>query len=92
MLGIGAAAVRDEMAADAAAIGVEQIEARIGRGLGEIGDGDDLDILDRGAVPVEGGAGAGDHARIQDRIDADARLRGQGGWASGQERSSLPGT
>ena len=53
MLGIRAAAMRDEVTGNAAAIGVEQIEARIGRRLGEIGDADHIDMLKRGAVAIE---------------------------------------
>ena len=72
MVGVRAAAVSDEVAGDAAAVRVEQEETRLGRRLGEIDDADHVDLVERGTMPVEGGAGAGDEARIDDRIDHHA--------------------
>ena len=66
---IGAAAVRDQVPGDTAAVGVEQDEARLRRSAGEIGNGDDVGMEDLRTVAVEGGAGAGDDARVDRGID-----------------------
>ncbi len=52
-------------------VGIEQIETRLARRLGEVGDADDIDMGELRAVPVEGGAGAGDEPGIDRRIDRD---------------------
>jgi hypothetical protein len=76
MGGIRAAAVGDEVVADPARAGVEQEEAVHVRRAAEIGDADDVGVAEPRAMPVEGGAGAGEQARVDHPVDGDPRLGG----------------
>src|SRR5439155_14265829 len=69
MIGVRAAAVRDAVAIDAAALKIDEVEARLARGLGEIDDADRIAGVD--AMRIECRPGA----REQLRVDTDRSAR-----------------